>query len=147
MCREDEKQLKINNFKINEEGLNRFFGALEAKIMNYIWSSGEVTIREVQQHINNEKPISFNAVTTVMNRLVDKGHLHKETRGRIAYFKAVQTKEQFLSEQTKSVAYGLIEDFGGLAVTHMVDAIRDVDPSLLKQLEEKLNEAKRRNEQ
>ncbi|MCL6588140.1 MAG: BlaI/MecI/CopY family transcriptional regulator, partial [Anoxybacillus sp.] len=79
--------------------------------------------------------------------LVDKGHLHKETRGRIAYFKAVQTKEQFLSEQTKSVTYGLIEEFGGLAVTHMVDAIRDVNPSLLKKLEEKLNEAKRRNEQ
>jgi hypothetical protein len=38
MRREDEMQLKINSFKINEEGLNRFFGALEAKIMNYIWS-------------------------------------------------------------------------------------------------------------
>jgi predicted transcriptional regulator len=62
---------------------------------------------------------------TVMNRLVDKGHLHKETRGRIAYFKAVQTKEQ-----TKSIAYGLTEEFGGLTVTHMVDAIRDMDPSL-----------------
>ncbi|WP_035098874.1 BlaI/MecI/CopY family transcriptional regulator [Anoxybacteroides tepidamans] len=136
---------KINHFKINEEGLERFFGALEAKIMNYIWASGEVTAKDVQQHISLEKPISANAVMTVMNRLVDKGHLHKETRGRISYFTAVQTKEQFLSEQTKSVTYGLIEEFGGLAVAHMVDAIRDLDPSLLQKLEEKLNEAKRRN--
>jgi predicted transcriptional regulator len=138
--------LKIHHFKVNEEGLNRFFGALEAKIMNYIWASGEATAKDVQQHLSLEKPISANAVMTVMNRLVEKGHLRKEMKGRAAYFAAVQTKEQFLSEQSKSVAYGLIEEFGGLAVAHMVEAIRDVDPSLLKKLEETLNEAKRRNE-
>ncbi|KXG10007.1 BlaI/MecI/CopY family transcriptional regulator [Anoxybacillus rupiensis] len=135
--------MKINHFKMNEEGLKRFFGALESQVMNYIWTAGEVTAKDVQQHICREKPISINAVMTVMNRLADKGHLRKEMRGRIAYFTSIQTKEQFLSEQTKSVAYGLIEEFGGLAVAHMVDAIRDLDPSLLEKLKEKLNESKR----
>jgi predicted transcriptional regulator len=138
--------MKINKYKMNEEGLNRFFGTLEAKIMDFIWTSGEASIKEVQEKLSQENPISFNAVMTVMNRLGEKGHLQKETKGRLSYFKAVLTKEQFLSEQTKSVAYGLVEDFGGLAVAHFVDAIENADPSLLKQLEEKINEVKKRNE-
>jgi predicted transcriptional regulator len=138
--------VKFNKYNTNEEGLNRFLGALEAKIMNVIWDCDDLTIKDVQQRLYESNPLSINTVMTVMNRLVEKGHLQKKAGGRSACYRAVQTKDQFLSEQSRAVAQGLIEDFGGLMVSHMVETMEKVDPALLKQLEEKLNEMKRRNQ-
>src|SRR5690349_8456223 len=98
--------MKINRINVHEEGLNRFFGPLEARIMRKIWDSGELSIKEVQQFLDQESPISFNAVMTVMNRLWEKGQLKKHVRGRSSYFQSIQTKEEFLIEQTKAVTNG-----------------------------------------
>jgi len=128
------------------EGLNRFFGPLEARIMAILWSSEGLTIKEVQSILNQESPISVNAVMTVMNRLVDKGHLKKAQSGsgrtQAAKFSTVQTREQFLSDQTKEVSQGLIQEYGSLVVNHMIDALDEVDPEVLSKLERKLQEIK-----
>ena len=34
------------NYRLNEQGLNHFFGPLEAKIMEIIWSTEGITIKE-----------------------------------------------------------------------------------------------------
>ena len=41
-----------------------------------------------------------------------------------------------METQSKELTYDLIEQFGSLAVTHMVDALDKVDPELLDQLEQ-----------
>lgn len=70
--------MNIKNFKYDEVGLNRFFGPLEANIMEYLWDKDEQSIKAVQQSLELDKPINFNTVMTVMNRLVEKGILEKE---------------------------------------------------------------------
>ena len=129
-----------------EEGLNRFFGPLEARIMQKIWDSGESSIKEVQQFLNEVNPISFNAIMTVMNRLWEKGHLKKQVIGRSSYFEAIQTKEQFIVEQTKAVTNGLMQEFGDLIVNQMIESLDHVEPESIKRLEDKLNEMKRRSQ-
>lgn len=141
--------MTIKKFNIHEEGLNRFFGPLEAKIMDIIWSSEGLGIKEVQERLSRENPISFNTVMTVMNRLLEKGHLKKsfvkgQGRSRITCYEAVQTLEQFLAEQTKMVTYGLIHEYGDLVVNHMIDALNETDPDLMDRLKNKLNEMKSR---
>lgn len=141
--------MPIKRMNIGGEGLNRFFGPLEARIMDILWSSPGRSIKEVQTLLNGESPISVNAVMTVMNRLLDKGHLTKVQTGtgraRVAKFSTVQTREQFLTEQTREVSHGLIQEYGDLIVTHMIDALDDVDPEVIAKLERKLNELKRGN--
>ncbi|RJE88399.1 BlaI/MecI/CopY family transcriptional regulator [Paenibacillus sp. 1011MAR3C5] len=139
--------MKIKRLNVDEEGLNRFFGPLEAKIMDILWSTEGMKIKEVQTILNQESPISVNAVMTVMNRLVYKGHLAKVQTGtgrnQAAQFSAVLPKEQFLSEQTKAVSQGLIQEYGSLVVSHMIDALDDVDQETISKLERKLSELKR----
>jgi predicted transcriptional regulator len=135
--------MKIQKFNMNEDGLNRFFGPLEARIMDTVWSSGETSIKEVQAVLNEESEISFNAVMTVMNRLLEKGHLSKKTKGRGSVYIAVQTKDRFIMEQTRAVTQGLIHDFGDLVVNHLVDSLQDADPELIIKLENKLKELKK----
>ncbi|OXS54960.1 transcriptional regulator [Cohnella sp. CIP 111063] len=137
--------MKVPRMRMNEEGLNRFFGPLEAQIMQIIWNHKETTIRQVQEYLDEE--LSYTAIMTVMNRLHEKGHLKKKTTGagrnRLSVFQSVQSKEEFLQEQTKAVTEGLVQEYGELVVNHLFDAVQKADPELLKLLEERLNEWKR----
>ncbi|MCY9659483.1 BlaI/MecI/CopY family transcriptional regulator [Paenibacillus chondroitinus] len=138
--------MKIKTFHVSHEGLNRFFGPLEAKIMNVIWLSEEISITDVHTILNQETPISFNAVNTVMNRLQKKGHLKKIAIGgeRLYRFAPVISKEQFVLEQTKAVTEALIQELGGLFVNHIIETLVDTDPVWIERLEQKLSQLKNR---
>jgi len=140
--------MQIKRMNVDGEGLNRFFGPLEAKIMDILWSSEGLSCKEVQTILNQQTSITINAVMTVMNRLLEKGHLTRATvgtgRSRVAKFSPLQSKEHFLEVQTKAVSQGLIQDFGSIVVNHMIDALDDADPEVISKLESKLNEMKSR---
>lgn len=140
--------MTVKKFNVEEEGLNHFFGPLESKIMDIIWSSEKISIKEVQAILNGENPLTFNTIMTVMNRLVEKGYLTKKIEGkgrnRTSFYQPMQSKEQFLSEQTRAVTQGLIQEFGDLVVNHMIDALEDKDPALIGKLQKKLDVMKKR---
>lgn len=135
----------INNFKYDGAGLNRFFGPLEAKIMEIIWDGSEHSIKQVQQRLEQDKTINFNTVMTVMKRLKDKGILEKRTVGRLSLFHPVQTKEEFMKEQSKKLSENLLDEFGAVVINHMLDAVETVDQDLLEQLEQKIKQLKGKN--
>lgn len=136
-------ELDIKKFNYSGEGLSRFFGPLEAKILELLWEADELSIKEVQQKLESDKPVSFNTVMTVMKRLLDKGMLQKRTVGRTSLFKPIQTKDSFFEEQSKKLTENLLDEFGGLAVTHMLDNLTDVDQVLLGKLEQKIKQLKK----
>lgn len=135
--------MRIRKFKINESGLNRFFGPLEAKIMDILWNDVEMTIKEVQQVLEKEKMTNFNTVMTVMNRLVEKEILQKRPEGRSSLYKPVSSRIEFLNTQSKEMTNELMEEFGTVVVSHMLDALEDVDDDLVAKLEQKIIELKK----
>lgn len=135
--------MKIRKFKINERGLNRFFGPLEAKIMDVLWSDDEKTIKEVQQILEREKLTNFNTVMTVMNRLVEKGILQKRTEGRSSLYKPVQSRVEFLNTQSKEMTNELMDEFGNVVVSHMLNVLDEADDDLVAKLEQKVKELKK----
>lgn len=135
--------MKIPNFKTNESGLNRFFGPLEARVMSILWAGDEMPIKDVQQRLEREKAMNFNTVMTVMNRLVEKGILRKRTEGRSSYYRPVQSREEFLQTQSKELTNELMEEFGPLVVSHMLDALDEADEDLIQKLEQKIQKWKK----
>ncbi|AZV59686.1 BlaI/MecI/CopY family transcriptional regulator [Peribacillus castrilensis] len=135
--------MNIKNFKYDEVGLNRFFGPLEANIMEYLWDKDEQSIKAVQQSLELDKPINFNTVMTVMNRLVEKGILEKRSEGRLSLFRPVQSKEEFFEEQSKKLTENLLDEFGGAVISHMLDAMKDADQGLIEKLEQKIQSLKK----
>lgn len=139
--------MRLHHFKMQESGLNRFFGPLEAKIMEILWDGREMehelSIKEVQQKLESEKQMNFNTVMTVMNRLVEKGFLQKRVEGRTSLFQPLQSKTAFMNDQSKELAHELMEEFGPLAVSHMLDKLEEADPELLEKLEQKINNLKK----
>ena len=130
--------MNIKQFKYDEVGLSRFFGPLEAKIMGIIWGANELSIKSVQARLELDKPVNFNTIMTVMNRLVEKGFLKKRHQGRLSLFQTVLSKEDFIEEQSKKITENLIEDFGGVVINHMLDSINEIDQSLIDKLEQKI---------
>jgi predicted transcriptional regulator len=137
--------MKIRNFKFNERGLNRWFGSLEAKIMNCLWGGSEMSIKDVQHHLEKEKAINFNTVMTVMKRLVEKGVIQKRLEGRTSLYSPVLSREDFLETQSKDLTHELIEEFGSVVISHMLDALEEVDPMIIEKLEKKIKELKKEN--
>ncbi|SEU28227.1 BlaI/MecI/CopY family transcriptional regulator [Paenibacillus sp. NFR01] len=138
--------MPIKRINVDGEGLQRYFGTLEAKIMELLWASAGMSIRDVQSVLQQESPITVNAVMTVMNRLVEKGHLLKSSGGfgkaRGAVYRPALSREAFLAEQMHAVSQGLIQEHGSLVVAHMIDMLDEADPEIIARLERKLNEMK-----
>lgn len=135
--------MRVRKFKINESGLNRFFGPLEAKILDILWDNSEMTIKEVQQKLEKEKTTNFNTVMTVMNRLTEKGILQKRPEGRSSLYKPILSRSEFLDTQSKEMTNELMEEFGTVVVSHMLDALEEVDDDLVAKLEQKIKELKK----
>lgn len=136
-------QLDIKRFNYSGEGLSRFFGPLEAKIIELLWEEREMSIKEVQQRLEAEKTVNFNTVMTVMKRLVEKGVLEKRMRGRTSLFKPIQSRNEFFEAQSRKLTENLLDEFGGVAITHMLDSISDVDETLIDKLEQKIKQLKK----
>lgn len=135
--------MRIQTFKVGERGLNRFFGPLEAKIMDILWARPGSSIREVQTALEQDKDVNFNTVMTVMNRLVDKGLLGKSQKGRTSLYQPVQSKEEFMNDQSKELSHELVDEFGALALNHMLDALDEADEGLIERLEQKIKQWKK----
>ncbi len=136
--------MRINKFKVYEKGLNRFFGPLEAKIMELLWEKDELSIKKVQLYLEPDKTVSFNTVMTVMNRLTDKGFLQKRHEGRTSLYSPILTRDDFLNKQSKELTHELMDEFGSsVVVNHMLDALQNVDEGLVAKLEQKIKDLKK----
>lgn len=102
--------------------------------MDAVWALGEPTIGDVCERLGDNA--NYKTVMTVMNRLVAKRTLARRRAGRAFVYRALETREAFLERVSRTVAEGLLLDFGPLAVAQFVDAVDAVDPALLASLEQ-----------
>lgn len=124
----------IQAFKLDQHGLARIFGELEAQIMDAIWELGEPTVGDVCDYLG--KDYNYKTVMTVMNRLVDKEILSRQRIGRAYSYTPCDGRDAFLARVSRNVVEGLLEDFGDLAIAQFVSAVDRVDPAQLAELQE-----------
>ncbi|MBP1989697.1 BlaI/MecI/CopY family transcriptional regulator [Paenibacillus eucommiae] len=143
--------MKPIGYRMQEEGINRFFGSLESRIMELMWASeGWMHVKQLRDQLQEEHNYSVNTLMTVLNRLGEKGIIEKQAGGRgrnkQAQFRAAVSKDVFINQQTRSVTEGLIKDFGEVIVSHMIDVMEEVDPELLRKVQQKLQDAIKRKD-
>jgi predicted transcriptional regulator len=137
------KRPSVHAFRLREHGLERVLGGIEAAVMEILWSRGEpCSIAEVRAALAPARPLSFNAVMTVMNNLVAKGCLERSRaeNDRSYRYRARVSREAFVGQVTREVAQGLVRDFGPLAVAQFLDVLREEDPASLQRLRQWLEE-------
>jgi predicted transcriptional regulator len=114
----------------------KLLGPLEAEIVRELWEAARpLSVRELLSELNSSRrqELAYTTVMTVMNRLVGKGVLRRERRGRgYAY-------EPTADDAAGIAVQNVVRDFGDAAVAHFVDRAR-ADPKLLRRLERLLSE-------
>jgi predicted transcriptional regulator len=71
-------------------------GPLETEILNIIWELGCVTVKDVHEKIlaDPDRELAYTSVTTVLNRLTNKGWLATHKKGRVFYWQPLVSREE-----------------------------------------------------
>ena len=116
------------------------FGDLEAAIMDVMWAAGgPLRVREVADELNQNRPLAFNTVQTVMEILFRKGWLDRQKDGRAYRYVTVRSREDYVA--------GLMGE--ALAVARdpaatLVRLVEDLEPDEIARLRVALDAAAER---
>jgi len=109
-------------------------GPLETEILHIVWELGMVAVKDVHDRIlsDPERELAYTSVTTILQRLTQKGWLVCDRRNRIYAWKALVTKEQAQAIR----AYEQLNQFLAVGNPDVVAAFADrLDQSSMDQLE------------
>lgn len=76
-------------------------GDLQAEIMATIWELGEATVEDVRRARPHRRQRAYTTLQTVMNRLVGRGLLDRERRGRGYVYRARFNEAAYISGRIK----------------------------------------------
>lgn len=119
---------------LNERVPDRLLGPLERAVMEVVWATGQVTVREVHEALARDKKIAYTTVLTVMSRLAKKTILERAPQGTHHVYQARMTAEEFVEWSSRREVDRILAEFGDLAVTHFLQAASAVEPDLLDRL-------------
>jgi predicted transcriptional regulator len=128
----------VQAVKLDECGLARLFGELEARIMEAVWTLEEATVHDICRHLGEN--CHYKTVLTVANRLVDKGALERRRQGRAYLYAPVASRDEFLVCVSRQTMAGLISDFGAAAIVGFVEAVDQIAPEQLASLRQLIDE-------
>lgn len=100
-------------FKPSGSGLAKFFGRLEAEVIDIVWKNAPVTIKRVLYFLNQvqDHDYAYTTVMTVMNRLVNKNILERDKKSHSFVYTPLISKDKFLKLATESIVDSLYADY------------------------------------
>ena len=96
-----------------------------------------MSVRDVHTIVSEERSIAYTTVLTVMQRLVQQGHLEHVKQGRSGSFRVTQNADP---SGARSMVDQALARFGTVAITQFVERSRE-DPELLAELRRQLEES------
>ncbi len=137
------KQFKFH-FNPFKRGVNQVLGELEKDIMEALWSHGECSIKDILKVFPAKRNISYSAVITVTNRMVEKGLVKRTKIGKAYFYSSAYGKDEFLALVSKRILEGASELSLHSVMVHFVDYMAQMDPDKIEYFS-KLIESKRQN--
>jgi predicted transcriptional regulator len=103
--------MNIRSINIFKTGVNKCLGELESSILEVLWSQEEPqSAREVTSALSTSHKVSFNAISTVLKRLEEKGMVQRHAHGKRYRFTASQSKEEYSRSIVVSGLNALLAD-------------------------------------
>ncbi len=123
--------------------LAEVLGPLESDVMDVIWESGEVTVRDVHRALRASRPLAYTTVMTTMGRLADKGWLRRIEEGRAHRYAPLISREDYASSTARSVVDWLMTQFRDPAVAYFLDRVEE-DDAVIDALRDAIEARKKR---
>src|SRR3954467_1009475 len=108
--------IPIGKFDPRKEGLDRFFGKLEALIMAAVWDNPDPqlpwSVKKMHRVLRTdyEHDVEYTTVMTTMGRLYEKGILRRKKEGLAYYYAPRCTQREFEEIQFRKVIQAIGQD-------------------------------------
>lgn len=117
-------------------------GDLERDVMERLWTSGSVSAQGLHDQLADQRAIALSTVQSTVERLVRKGLLAREKRGRAYVYAPAISRRSLLSRMVAELVSDLA-DGDEPAGAGLVDLSEDIDDAALGQLEDWLHATRR----
>jgi predicted transcriptional regulator len=116
-------------------------GKLEAEVMGFVWSRGEVSVRDFYDHSNR---LAYTTLLTTFDRLYKKGLLERRKNGKAFLYVARQTRAEFMQTTMRHLLNILFQGTNEPRplLASLVESISEHDLTLLDDLERMVKAAK-----
>jgi len=128
---------RAKKIDLTQEGLAKFLGSLETKILEYLWQERQASARQVCDEMNSQHNISFNAVQTVLGRLVEKGILKKKRQQGLWQYQPAYDRATLYRYISTDVVNSLLQEkdlFGVAAFARLAAKLSAEEKADLKKL-------------
>jgi predicted transcriptional regulator len=117
-------------------------GYLEDAVMEIVWSTGNVNVRDVTEKL--ARPLAYTTVMTTLDRLYKKGLLDRRKLERAFVYSPRLSREQWDRERAGELVSGfLAHRSSDVLISCLVEAVGDFDQALLDELERKVCQKRR----
>lgn len=120
-----------------------FRGDLQSEVMSAVWRLGEATVDDVRAEQRSGRHSAYNTVQTVLNRLVERGLLSRDRRGRAFVYRPRLKESEYLARSIGERLAGASPDARRAALVNLVD---ELAPGELDELARRANQIRRRRE-
>ena len=105
--------------------------------MEYVWKSGESSVREVMQALNQaaRSERAYTTYMTVMARLHRKELLARRRDGKTDYYAPALDREEYMTKRAQAGVDDLVAQYGDVALTHFARQIAGLDPARRRALQ------------
>lgn len=113
--------------------MTRGLGDLEADIMRRLWdATGPVSVRDVLLSLEDDRPLAYNTVKTVMERLYAKSLLTRVESGKAYLYRPAMTRAEF----TAGLMLDALDETADrtAALVHFTDRMTPEQVSILSRL-------------
>lgn len=123
-------------------------GPLERRIMEVLWARGELSVRDI--YFVFEESLAYTTVMTTLDRLHQKGLLHRRLAGRAYFYAPTISGAEFEQAVVRGVLEQLLERAARQAeplLSCIVEAVTEHDQELLDELDRLIQAKKRQLQQ
>ena len=93
---------------------------LETLVMGVLWDGSPVTVREVRNHLEDQKPMAYNTVLTVLRILRDKGFVSSERVGRSDLYRPAVTRERMAERSLRETLQAFFRGSSAALVSNLL---------------------------
>jgi predicted transcriptional regulator len=142
------KRRIVTAFKPHQKGLEKLFGSLEADILTVVWAQQHASAREVFERLRDDgQRLSYGAVKTVMDRLVNKQVLERSMVGNQYVYVARLSRAEFDRSAVEEILGSLVASFGQPVLTQFLEQLQTTEPDELDRLSQLIDDAEVRKKQ
>ncbi len=109
---------------------------LEYAVLAKLWQLGTASVRALHEQLGARQGLVYTTTAKVVDRLREKGLVQRQRKGAVFLYRARVAREEVERARARNALTRLLGSAPRAAVAALVEAVDDIDPALLTELEQ-----------